>query len=400
MKKFDPATRIQDIQNFGEFGGVNPSITDSSTYTFLKADRMEEIFEHEIEGCYLYSRHWNPSGRYLANALAQMEDAEFAQVVGSGMAAISNVFLQLCGAGDHIISSHTIYGGTYALLHNYLPKLNIHSTLLDITDLDAVRKAIRPETKVIFCEVMSNPLLEIANIPELAKMAHENGITLVVDNTFTPLIFSPLRLGADIVVHSLTKFINGSSDTVAGAICGKKEFIDSLMDVNNGTTMLLGPVMDSLRAASVLKNLHTLHIRMQQHSRNAMYIAKRFRNDGIRVKYAGLKDHPQHELMNSMMNEGFGYGGMVLVDVKTKENGYKLMELMQKDNVGYLAVSLGFYKTLFSAPGSSTSSEIPEEEQDDMGLSPGLIRMSVGLDNDIERNYDKIRKHLRALKII
>ncbi|UTW65814.1 aminotransferase class I/II-fold pyridoxal phosphate-dependent enzyme [bacterium SCSIO 12643] len=399
-KKFDPASAVQDTQNFGEFGGVNPSITDSSTYTFLKAESMEGTFGGETEGCYLYSRHWNPSNKYLANALAKMEGAEAAQVVGSGMAAISNVTMQICAAGDHIISSQTIYGGTYSLFHFYLPKFNINTTLLDITDLDAVEKAITPNTKMIFCEVMSNPLLEIADLKALSELAHKNGIKLVVDNTFTPMVFSPLKFGVDVVIHSLTKFINGASDTVGGAICSTEEFINSLMDLNTGSTMLLGPTMDGVRSASILKNLRTLHIRMMQHSKNAMYLANRLEEDGVRVRYAGLDSHPSYDLMKKQMNADYGFGGMILIDCKSKENAYKLMDSMQEDNVGYLAVSLGFYKTLFSAPGSSTSSEIPEEEQGDMGLSPGLIRMSVGLDMDIERTYETIKIRLAEVGLI
>jgi methionine-gamma-lyase len=399
-RNFDPASEIQDRQNFGEFGGVNPSITDSSTFTFMKAESMEGTFLGETEGCFLYARHWNPSNKYLADALAKMEGAEAAQVVGSGMAAISNVTMQICQSGDHIISSHTIYGGTYSLFHFYLPKFNIHTTLLDVINIESVKKAIKPNTKMIYCEAMSNPLLEIADIKALADLAHENGIKLVIDNTFTPMIFSPLKFGADVVVHSLTKFINGSSDTVAGAIIGTSEFINSLMDLNTGTTMLLGPTMDGVRSASVFKNLRTLHIRMMQHSKNAQYVAEHLEADGVSVRYPGLKSHSGHELMVQQMNSAYGFGGMVLIDCKTKENAYKLMNLMQEDNVGYLAVSLGFYKTLFSAPGSSTSSEIPIEEQDEMGLSSGLIRMSVGLDMDIERTYETIRLRLSEIGLI
>ena len=399
-KKFNPASAVQDAQNFGEFGGVNPSITDSSTYVFSKAETMQGTFEGEVEGCYLYSRHWNPTNKNLADTLAKMERAESAQVVGSGMAAISNTTMQICEAGDHIISSQTIYGGTYSFFHFYLPKFNVHTTLLDITDLKAVENAITPNTKMIFCEVMSNPLLEIANIKALADLAHKNGIKLVVDNTFTPMIFSPLAFGADVVIHSLTKFINGASDTVAGVICSTTEFIDSLMDLNTGSTMLLGPTMDSMRAASVLKNLRTLHIRIMQHSKNALYLSQKLQADGVSVRYAGLEDHPSHSLMKAQMNDGFGFGGMVLIDCKTKENAFKLMNSMHEDNVGYLAVSLGFYKTLFSAPGSSTSSEIPEDEQGEMGLSPGLIRMSVGLDMDMDRTYETINIRLKEIGLI
>ena len=399
-KKFDPASAVQDRQNFGENGGVNPSITDSSTYTFLKAETMEGTFVGETEGCYLYSRHWNPTNKHLADALAAMEGSEAAQVVGSGMAAISNATLQICQSGDHIISSQTIYGGSYSLFHYYLPKFNINTTLLDITDLKAVEAAITPKTKMIFFEVMSNPLLEIADISALAEMAHKRGIKLVVDNTFTPMIFNPIKFGADVVVHSLTKFINGASDTVGGAICSTEEFINSLMDLNTGTTMLLGPTMDGVRSAGILKNLRTLHIRMMQHSKNALYISEKLKDDGVNVRYAGLKDHPSYYLMKKQMNSDYGFGGMILIDCKSKEKAYKIMNGMQDDNVGYLAVSLGFYKTLFSAPGSSTSSEIPEEEQDDMGLSQGLVRMSIGLDMDIERTYETIKKRFVEVGLV
>ena len=275
MAEFNPADHIQDLQYFGEFGGVNPSITDSSTYTFLKAGKMEEIFEHEIEGCYLYSRHWNPTNKYLSQAIAKMEGTESASVTGSGMAAITCSILQICNAGDEIVSSRTIYGGTYAFFKNFLPKYNINTKFVDTTNLEQVKKAITSKTKIIYCETISNPMLEVSDIVALSKIAKEKGIKLMVDNTFSPLIFSPAKMGADVVVHSMTKFINGMSDCVSGAICGSKEFIDSLYDVHSGACMLLGPVLDSLRSANILKNLRTLHIRMQQHSSNAMYITKK-----------------------------------------------------------------------------------------------------------------------------
>lgn len=392
--KLKPADNIQDLQYFGEFGGVNPSITDSSTYTFLQAGKMEEIFEHEIEGCYLYSRHWNPMNKYLSQALAQLEGTESASVTGSGMAAITNVILQLCNTGDEIVTSRTIYGGTYAFFKNFLPKFNIKANFVDTTNIEAVENAITPNTKIIYCETMSNPMLEISNISALAQLAKKHGCKLVVDNTFSPMIFSPAKMGADIVVHSMTKFINGMSDCVAGCICGTKEFIDSLSDVNNGASMLLGPVLDSFRSASILKNLRTLHIRMKQHSANALHIAKKLEADGQKIIYPGLAKHPQHELMKTMYNEEFGFGGLFVIDMKTKEKANILMEEMQNNNVGYLAVSLGSYKTLFSAPGGSTSSEIPEEERKQIGLTEGLVRVSIGLDNNAERTYQMIKKCL------
>ncbi|QQX76428.1 MULTISPECIES: aminotransferase class I/II-fold pyridoxal phosphate-dependent enzyme [Aequorivita] len=389
---FKPADKIQDLQYFGEFGGVNPSISDSSTYTFLSAKTMFDTFEGNADGCYLYSRHSTPSNLYLGQALAAMEGTETANVAASGMGAITPAILQLCKAGDHIISSRTIYGGTYAFLKNFAPRLNIETSFVDITKLDEVEAAITEDTKIIYCETVSNPLLEIADIEALSKISKKHGLQLLVDNTFSPLSVSPAKLGADVVLHSLTKFINGSSDTMGGVTCGTQEFIDNLRNVNDGANMLLGPAMDSLRAASILKNLRTLHIRIKQHSENALYLAEKFEADGLKTVYPGLKSHPGHKLFKKMMNEEYGFGGMLTVDVGGIDKANKLMELMQERNLGYLAVSLGFYKTLFSAPGSSTSSEIPEDEQKAMGLSDGLIRFSIGLDNDIQRTYQMMRE--------
>ena len=400
MKNFNPADNIQDLQYFGEFGGVNPSISDSSTYTFLSAKTMFDTFEGNMEGCYLYSRHSSPSNLYLDKALAAMEGTESANVSASGMGAITPTLLQLCDSGDHIVSSRTIYGGTYAFLKNFTPRLGIKTTFVDITRLDIVEAAINSKTKVLYCETVSNPLLEVADISSLAKIAKKYNLKLVVDNTFSPLSVSPATLGADIVIHSLTKYINGSSDTVGGVTCASQEFINNLKNVNSGASMLLGPTMDSLRSASVMKNLRTLHIRIKQHSHNAMYLAERFEKNGLKTVYPGLKSHPSHKLYATMINKEYGYGGMMTLDVGSLTKANALMELMQAKNLGYLAVSLGFYKTLFSAPGTSTSSEIPVEEQIEMGLTEGLIRFSIGLDNDIERTYQTMKECMVELNIL
>lgn len=391
MKK-DPATNLQYLNQFGEFGGVNPSITDSATYTFLEAKTMLDTFHGEQEGCFLYSRHWNPSNKYLADALAAMEGTESAWVTASGMAAITNTILQLCNSGDHIVTSITTYGGTYAFLQNYLKKFNIEATFVNIDDIESVALSIRSNTKLIYTESMTNPMLQISNITALAQIANNAGIKLVVDNTFTPMIISPFKLGAHIVVYSLTKFVNGKNDCVAGAICADHEFINQLSDVNSGTSMLLGPVLDPLRSSGILKNMHTLHIRMQKHSENAMFLAHKFKEMGMDVNYPGLPQHKNHELLTRMMNNGFGYGGMISIDMKTVEKANHFMELMQSEGVGYLAVSLGYFKTLFSNSGKSTSSEVPEEIQREIGMSEGLVRFSVGLDHDIQHTFEKIKK--------
>jgi methionine-gamma-lyase len=397
---FKPANDIQDLQYFGEFGGVNPSISDSSTYTFIKAKTMFDTFEGNTDGCYLYSRHTSPSNLYLSEALAAMEGTETANVSGTGMGAITATILQICGAGDHIVSSRTIYGGTYAFLKNFTPRMGLQTSFVNITKLDLVEAAITENTKMIYCETVSNPLLEVADIKRLAALAKKYSLKLVVDNTFSPLSISPAKLGADIVIHSLTKFINGSSDTMGGVVCASTDFINSQKSVINGASMLLGSSMDSLRSSSILKNMRTLHIRIKQHSKNAIFLAEKFESDGLKIVYPGLVSHPSHEIYKSIMNNEYGFGGILTIDAGSLDKANKLMELLQEKNVGYLAVSLGFYKTLFSAPGTSTSSEIPENEQAEMGLTNGLIRFSIGLDNDIERTYNTMKSCMLEVGVL
>ena len=400
MKKFDPATSLQHLEEKKEFRGVNPSITDSATFTFEEAQTMTDTFHGETEGYFLYSRHWNPSNKYLSDALAAMEGTPAAWVTGSGMAAITCALLHEVQSGDHIVTSTTLYGGTFAFLKNYIPKFNVEVTFVNTSNLEEVKNALRSNTKVIYTETEANPLLNIANIPELKKLAHSVGAKLIVDNTFMPMIVSPYKLGADVVVYSMTKFINGKNDCVAGAICGDGDYINSLIDVNNGTAMLLGPVLDPLRSSSILKNLYTLHIRMQQHGKNALYLAQQFEKLGLKVKYPGLPSHPEHELLKSMMNEGYGFGGVLAIDLVQADVANAVMEGMQSRGAGYLAVSLGYFKTLFSNSGKSTSSEIPEDIQKQMGMSEGLLRFSVGLDNDIEHTFNIMYDVLKAKNLV
>lgn len=397
---FNPANEIQDLQFFGEFGGVNPSISDSSTYTFLSAKTMFDTFEGNTDGCYLYSRHSSPSNLYLSAALAKMEATEAAHVCASGMGAITGTLMHICKNGDHIVSSRTIYGGTYAFLKNFIPGFGVGVDFVDITKIDQIINAIKPNTKVIYLETVSNPLLEVADLKAISQIAKARNILLVVDNTFTPLTVTPAKFGADIVIHSLTKYINGSSDTVGGVICASQDFINDIKNVNDGACMLLGATMDSLRAASILKNLRTLPIRMQKHSENALKLSQMLEAEGVKTVYTGLSSHPSHEVYKSMYNQEFGFSGMLTIDAGSLDKANALMELMQEKNVGYLAVSLGFYKTLFSAPGTSTSSEISAEEQLEMGLTEGLIRFSIGLDHDIERTFAIIKDCMKEVGVL
>jgi len=397
--KFDPATKLQESMHLDSTMGVNQSISDSATYAFETGEDMTACFHGEKEA-FLYSRHWNPTNFELSKALAAMEGSEAAWVTGSGMGAITVTLLQLLKAGDHLISSMTTYGGTFAFMKNWLPKYGIEVSFVNISDLDAVKAAIKPNTKVIYTETMTNPLLQISDVPALSEISKQNNLKLVVDNTFTPMIFSPLKLGADIVVYSMTKFVNGKNDTTAGAICASMDFINSLIDLNDGSAMLLGPVLDTMRAANIHKNLFTLHIRMQKHSENAMFLAHKFKEAGLKVNYPGLPENKYHELMKRDMNEDYGFGGMISIDLGDSATASKFMAIMQKKGVGYLAVSLGYFKTLFSNSGKSTSSEVPEDLQKEMGLSEGLVRYSVGLDHDMNHTWELIKSALEEINVL
>lgn len=292
MQKYNPEQAMCNVRReFGEHGGVTPSIARSATFTVMDPRVMPEIFTGirgpDKGGCFLYSRHFNPTVDVLARYLFAMEDTEAAVCTASGMSAISCTLLQLCEYGSHIVSSDTVYGGTHALLQELLPKMGITTTVVDPTDVSAFETAITDKTRVIYTETVGNPTLKVADIPALAKLAHDRGLKLVVDNTFTPIVVTPAVMGADVVVHSLTKFVNGASDTIAGAICADKDFIYQLMDLHTGRVMLLGPTMDPRIAYDIIQRLPHLAIRMREHGARTMVIASRLFEMGIKVSYPG-----------------------------------------------------------------------------------------------------------------
>jgi methionine-gamma-lyase len=406
MAAFDPERALWETQReFGEHGGVCPSIERSATFTVLDPHTMPAIFEGirgpDKGGCFLYSRHFNPTVDVLARYLAAMEGTEFALCTASGMAAISCAVLQLCRHGDEIVSSDTVYGGTHAFFAEVLPAMGIRCTFVDVRSVEAFERAITPRTKVLYVESVGNPTLKIADIPRLAALAHGRGIALVVDNTFTPMVVSPARLGADVVVHSMTKFINGAADVIAGAICGSRDFILQLMDLHVGRVMLLGPTMDPRVAFDIIQRIPHLAIRMREHGRRALAIAQRLHEIGAPVCYPGLPAHPQHDLFASMVNAGYGFGGLLTVDCGTTERADRLMGVLQNDErFGLIAVSLGYFDTLMSCSGSSTSSEIPPEDQARIGLTPGLVRISMGYTDRLDDRIAQIERGLRTAGII
>ena len=404
---FDPLESLASMRHeFGEHGGVNMSIEASTTFTVMHPETMPDIFHGlrgpDAGGCYLYGRHFNPTVYVLGRELAALEGTEAAYGTSSGMSAIATTLLQICEPGDHIVAGNVLYGGTFALLNGFLPKkTGVRATLVDVRDLRAVESAFTEKTRALYVETLSNPTLIVADLPKLAAMAHAHGAKLVVDNTFCPLIMTPARHGADVVIHSMTKFLSGASDIVAGVVCSTREFIMQLMDVEQGALMLLGPTMDPRIAFELSLRLPHLGIRMKEHSRRAQAFAERLAGFDLPVLYPGLDIHPQHDLLRSLSNTEYGSGGIFCLDLKTKERAFQLMELLQnRDRFGYIAVSLGYFDTLMSCSASSTSSEMPEAVQARAGLSPGLVRFSVGYTGSLEQRWEELEDAIRVLGLI
>ncbi len=376
MKHRNPVETLADIRHeFGEHGGVNMSVEASTTFTVLHSNTMPEIFGGEKGpehgGCYLYGRHFNPTVYNLSKQLAALEGTEAAYCTASGMSAISATLMQLCDAGDHIISSNAVYGGTYALLHDLLPpKTGIKTSLVDITDLDAVEAAITDRTRVIYTESISNPTLRLADIPRLSAITRRYGIKLVVDNTFSPLILSPKELGADIVVHT-------------------------------GMLMILGPTMDPQVAFNISLRIPHLPLRMTEHARRTRIFAERLHAMGMTVTYPGLASHPDHALMSKLHCPDYGYGGILTLDMGSQSAANELLDLLQNEyRFGYVAVSLGYFDTLMSCSGSSTSSELADEDKAAACISPGLVRMSIGYTGATEQRWSQLEDALERVSIL
>lgn len=405
MSGFNPIESLADMRHeFGEHGGVNMSIEASTTFTVMRAETMPEIFRGRLGpdqgGCFLYGRHFNPTVYVLGREMAALEGAEAGYCTASGMSAIAGAVMQLCNHGDHIVAGDTLYGGTFALFHDFLPlKAGVRASFVNLTDFASVEAAFTDKTRVLYVETIANPTLVVSDLPKLAEIAHRHGAKLVVDNTFSPLVVSPLQHGADAVVYSLTKFVNGASDFIAGAVCGTREFITQMMDLHTGTLMLLGPTMDPQTAFGISLRLPHLGIRMKEHSRRAQAFAERLREMKQPVVYPGLPSHPQHEVLRRIGNAEFGSGGIFGLDLGSRERAFAFMETLQnKDRFGYMAVSLGYFDTLMSCSGASTSSELSEEDQKKAGISPGYVRFSIGYTGTLEQRWRQFSEALKLLK--
>ncbi|PNH12499.1 Methionine gamma-lyase [Tetrabaena socialis] len=402
----DPQDRLTaGRREFGEFGGVNASVEISTTFTVLDADTLSAIFTGDVGpekgGCYVYGRAFNPTVRHLGRLLASMEGCEAAYPCSSGMAAISSALLAICNSGDHIVASNTCYGGTHALLKSFLPKKSaITCTFVDITDLAAVRVALDQHpgrTKVLYTESVSNPTLRVADLQALADLAHGAGAQLLVDNTFTPLIITPRRFGADVVIHSLTKFVSGASDIIAGVVCGTAAFVNSLMVRRRCISVLLlagaRPTMDPRVASELALRLPHLALRVQEHGRRAAAFAARLEALGAPVTYPGLPSHPQAALLAAQSNPGYGCGGLLGLDLGTPARANAFMERLQnRHGFGFMAVSLGYFDTLMSLSAASTSSELSDGDMAASGIGRGYVRISVGITGSLEERWRQLEE--------
>ena len=365
-------------------GGVSVPIYASSTFIFQSAEQGAARFAGKEPG-YIYSRLANPTVRALEESIASLEGGEDARVTASGMAAISTATMSVVKSGDHIIAGDSLYGGTHKVFTDILKGYGVECSLVDTGKLAAVEKAIKPNTKLLYIETPSNPMMTLTDMKAVAKIAKNRGITTMVDNTFmSPYLQRPIEHGIDVVVHSLTKSLSGHSDVLGGAIVGTKAFLRAMDPLYKNMGANLGP----FEAWLTLRGIKTLHVRMQRQTESAEKIAQWLEeHPKIEwVKYPGLISHPQHALAKRQMD---GFGSMMSFEVKGGvEAGRRVMNNVKLCS---LAVSLGAVETLISHPSSMTHAIIPREDRLKSGVTDGLVRLSVGIEDvdDITEDLDQ-----------
>ncbi|MBL0175378.1 MAG: PLP-dependent transferase [Ignavibacteria bacterium] len=367
-----------------EFGAVVPPIYQTSTFKFRDADHGANLFSGKEDG-YIYTRMRNPTVEAMENSVAMLEGGYKALGCGSGMAAVHTALAAMLSSGDHIICSESVYGATATLLSTIGPKYQIETSFVDTSDLDAIRAALRPNTKVILVETPGNPTIVISDIAGAADIAHAHGALLMVDNTFmSPVLQRPFDLGADVIIHSMTKFLNGHADVVAGIIIVKTA---EMYPAFRKTLNLLGGVIDPFNSFLVHRGIKTLAIRMERHNENAMKVAA-YLEQHPKVKqvyYPGLPSHPQYALAQKQM---LGPGGMIAFELHGGLEAGKTM--MNAVTLCALAVSLGGVESLIQHPASMTHATMTREQREQAKITDGLVRLSVGIEapDDIIADLD------------
>lgn len=374
------------------YGTLAMPIYQTSTFIFDSAEQGGRRFALEEAG-YIYTRLGNPTTTVLEDKIAALEEGEAAVATSSGMGAISSTLWTVLKAGDHIVTDKTLYGCTFALMCHGLTRFGIDVTFVDTSNLDEVKNAMKENTRVVYLETPANPNLKIVDIEALAKIAHTNPNTLViVDNTFaTPYMQKPLTLGADVVVHSVTKYINGHGDVIAGLVITNKTLADQIRFV--GLKDMTGAVLGPQDAYYIIRGMKTFEIRMERHCKNARKVVEFLNNHPKieRVYYPGLETHPGYEIAKKQMKD---FGAMISFELKGGfEAGKTLLNSLKLCS---LAVSLGDTETLIQHPASMTHSPYTKEEREAAGITDGLVRLSVGLENvediiaDLEQGLEKI----------
>ena len=371
-------------------GSVNVPIYQTSTFQFESAEDGARCFTGESDG-YIYTRLGNPTIKVLENIVADLENGYGGIATSSGMGAVSTVYMALLNQGDHIVSSSAVYGPSRTLIESHFSRFGVESTYVDTSDIENVKRSIKPNTKVLYVETPANPTISITDLKACAEISKQHNITFVVDNTFaSPYLQQPIRFGADVVLHSITKFINGHADVVGGIIiAANKELYDRIHSMMTS----LGCNMDPHQAYLVIRGLKTLSLRVERAQANAMEIAQFLENHPKVewVRYPGLRTHPQYELAKKQMK---GPGSMISFGLKGGlEAGRKLMNSVK---LAILAVSLGGVETLIEHPASMTHSKVSEEEKRKSGISNGLVRYSVGIEDvadlieDLKQALEKV----------
>ncbi len=368
-----------------QFGSATVPIYQTSTFKFRDADHGARLFNGEEEG-YIYTRIGNPTIRAFEQNIASLENGFDGIAVSSGMAAVTNVYFTFLGAGSHMISTASVYGPSRGVIEQDFSRFGVEYTYLHTSDLDAVKNAIRPNTKLIYLETPSNPTMEVSDIEAIAKIAHEHGIIVAVDNTFaTPYLQKPLDLGADVVLHSITKFINGHADIVGGVVVAKEESVYKKL---RHSMAYIGTNMDPHQAFMVLRGVKTLALRVERAQENAIKVADYLKNHPkiSWINYPGLETHPQYDLIKKQMK---GPGSMLSFGVKGGLKAGKA--LMDNVKMILLAVSLGGVESLIQHPASMTHSAVSKEDKLAAGITDDLVRLSVGIEDvdDIIADLDQ-----------
>jgi len=356
-------------------GSITTPIYETSTFGFTRADRVPEAVAHSAEKGYVYSRWDNPTVVTLEKKLAAMEHGGDCAAFSSGMAAISTSIFSFLKKGVRVAAIRDLYGGTFALLRDILPDMGFSTDLVDTEDLGALERSVRRNTRIVYIESPTNPTMKLVDIARVARLAHSNGALLMVDNTFaSPINQNPIDLGADVVLHSMTKYINGHADLIAGATVGSREHAGKIKMIRRD----FGGTLDALPAWLILRGMKTMAVRVRQQNASAMVLAE-FLSTHRKVEvvhYPGLKSHPQHQLARKQMK---GFGGMLSFVVRGTTKA--AMRFTESLKVASLAASLGGVETLVSQPYNMTHTQMTAKERAETGLPETLVRVSVGIED-------------------